>query len=93
MKERPGDGKVKQGIGHIRHFGTHPKWTRLGVARAILSHCERGAREAGITELECHSSLNAEAFYTAMGFESIGPLDMPMAEGVNLPSVHMRRRI
>lgn len=92
-RERPGDHVIQHGVGHIRHFGTHPGWARRGVGRAIYSRCETDAREAGVIEMECYSSLNAEAFYAAIGFEKIGRLEMPMAEGVVLPSVHMRRRI
>jgi GNAT superfamily N-acetyltransferase len=34
--EMPGSGEVVPGVGHIRHFATHPQWTRRGVASAML---------------------------------------------------------
>lgn len=92
-KERPGDGEVSEGVGHVRHFGTHPDWTRHGIGRAIYERCEIDARNAGLNTLECYSSLNAEGFYSAMGFERIGEFEIPMANHVEIASVHMKRRI
>src|ERR1043165_1946892 len=67
-REQPGDGITNEGIGHIRHFATHPEWVRRGIGRAIYRRCEADARKAGITRFECYSSLNAELFYSALGF-------------------------
>jgi len=92
-KERPGDGEITKGTGHIRHFGTHPDWTKQGVGRAIYNRSEIDARKAGVKKFECYSSLNAEGFYTAIGFERIGQIEMPMADDTVLPSVYMTREI
>ena len=92
-RERPGDGIVKEGVGHIRHFGTHPEWTKCGIGRAIYSRCETDGRNAGLTRFECYSSLNAESFYSAIGFEHVRRVDIEMVSNVVLPSVFMQRRI
>jgi N-acetylglutamate synthase-like GNAT family acetyltransferase len=94
-KENPGRGKgeIVKGVGHIRHFGTHPEWTGRGVARAIYSRCEVDARNAGVSRLDCYSSLNAEGFYSAMGFERIGQIEIHMGNDLVFPSVHMTREI
>ncbi len=92
-KEQPGDGAIRPGVGHIRHFGTDPAWTRRGVGRALYERCATGARKAGVHELECYSSLNAEGFYSALGFELIGYLDIPMKDDVVLPAAHMKCRL
>ena len=92
-RERPGDGAVEPAHAHLRHFATHPRWCRRGVARRIYERCEVRAREAGIRCLECYSSLNAVAFYAALGFETVARIDVSMGEGRSLAGVLMRHRI
>ncbi len=91
--ERPGQGDVEEGLGHIRHFATHPDWTGRAVGRSIYDVCEREARAAGVTCFECHASLNAEGFYAALGFEATDRMDFPMGPRLTLPGVLMRRSI
>lgn len=89
----PGGDAVEAMLGHIRHFGTHPDWTERGIGRAIYRLCEADARSAGITSFECDASLNAEKFYSALGFESIRRRDVELSAGVVLPGVLMRCRL
>ncbi len=91
--ERPGTGELVEGLGHIRHFGTHPDWIGQAVGRSIYAACERQARAAGVTRFECYSSLNAEGFYAALGFVVAGRIEIELGPGLNLPSVLMRRSI
>ena len=88
-RERPGTREISPGVGHIRHFGVHPEWTRRGVGRAIYDRCRTDAKTAGLKRLECYSSLNGEAFYAAVGFESLDRMDVAMPDDVDFPSVHM----
>jgi len=88
-KERPGTSEIRAKVGHIRHFGVHPDWTRCGVGKALYARCEIDARDAGITKFECYSSLNGEAFYSALGFRRVAQIEVDMFEGVRFPSVHM----
>jgi GNAT superfamily N-acetyltransferase len=78
---------------HIRHFATHPQWTRRGVGRMLYERCETDARAAGFAAFECYASLNGEAFYAALGFRSLGPIETPMPGGIRFPAVRMERRI
>ena len=91
-REYPG-ANVVPGLAHLRHFGTHPDWTKRGVGRAIYRHCEAAARAAGVSAFECHASLNGEPFYAALGFESIRRIDIELRPGLRLPAVLMRRQI
>lgn len=91
--ERPGTGTVEPNLAHIRHFATHPDWTRRGVGRAIYERCEAAARAAGATAFECYSSLNAEAFYRGLGFARVRLIDLELRPDVRLPAVLMQRDI
>lgn len=92
-RDPPGGGEAQPSHAHLRHFGTHPRWCRQGVGRRIYAQCELNAREAGIQYLECYSSLNAVAFYSALGFDSVMHIDVPIGTGRSLTGVLMRRRI
>ena len=91
--ERPGSVEVEPGIAHIRHFATRPEWTGRGVGGALYRRCEDAARAAGVREFECYASLNGEAFYAALGFRRVRPIDVPMAGGLSLPSILMNRAL
>ena len=93
--ERPGaaDMPVDPTLGHIRHFATHPNWTRRGVGKRLLDRCTTDALATGVCGFECYSSLVAEAFYSALGFAVIEPVMVGMGPGVAFPSVRMIRRL
>lgn len=88
---RPGTGAVEAGLAHIRHFATHPDWTGQGVARAIFETCRKDAASFGATRLECYASLNAQAFYAALGFVAVEPFDVALDEDVVFRSMRMIR--
>lgn len=89
--EQPGTGTLEAGVGHLRHFATHPAWVGRGVGRAIYRSCEVAALSAGVLALECYSSLNAVPFYAALGFGRVRDVAVELRPGVVLPSVVMRR--
>jgi N-acetylglutamate synthase-like GNAT family acetyltransferase len=92
-KEAPGSGEIKDGTGHIRHVATHPDWLRHGIGSTILLRCFHDAAVAGLMSLECHSTLVAVGFYTALGFTIIGPLAMKLAPDVSIQGVLLRRNL
>lgn len=91
--ERPGSGEITPGLGHIRHFATHPDWLGRGVGKMIFDHCADVARVSGITEFECYSSLNAEKFYAALGFVRVKKMEVPMGPTARFPSIVMRKTL
>lgn len=91
--ERPGSGDVSPGLGHIRHFATHPNWIGRGIGRAIYDRCETQARAAGLERFECYASLNAEKFYAALGFTPVRNFEVEMGESLKFPSVLMLRSL
>lgn len=92
-RERPGTTDVEPDLGHVRHFGTDPTWLRRAVGRALFERCEQTARAVGVRRFECYSSLNAERFYKALGFETVSRVDISMGAGLMLPSILMARPI
>lgn len=86
------DPKVK-GLGHIRHVVTDDRIQRRGVGRAVIGHALDRAREAGMTRLECWSTRTAERFYQAMGFATLGPMEVPLAGGIAFPAIRMTRTL
>jgi predicted N-acetyltransferase YhbS len=92
-RERPGEGTVEPHIGHIRHFAVNPGWTRRRLGSTIYGLCEGAARAAGVNAFECYSSLNAEKFYRALGFERIREMDIELQPSVVIRGVLMRREL
>lgn len=78
-------------LGHIRHVVTDDRALRRGIGRMLIDHCFDVARVAGVTRMECWATLTAERFYQALGFQTIGPIDVPMEGGIIFPSIRMLR--
>ncbi len=78
---------------HIRHFATHPDWTRRGVGRLLYDRCAADAEAAGFTMFEAWASLNGESFYAALGFRPLGRIETQMPGGVLFPAIRMERAI
>jgi GNAT superfamily N-acetyltransferase len=91
--ERPGSSEVKLELAHIRHFSTRPEWLGRGIGRQLYERCEEDARSSGVRRFECQASLNAEGFYAALGFRSVGRIEVRIGPGPMLPSVLMERAI
>jgi len=89
--EHPGTAKVVRGEAHIRHFATHPGWTRMGVARSIMNRCciDASARDAG--KLHCYSTFAAENFYKALGFKTVAGASILLDSEVAFPAILMQR--
>jgi N-acetylglutamate synthase-like GNAT family acetyltransferase len=90
---KPGGGEIVEGEARVRHFAVHPEWTRRGLGTSLLTRCIGDARSLGIRKLHCFSTLNAEPFYRASGFETIGPIDVPMGATVAFPGILMKYEI
>ena len=55
----------------LRACYVHPGAARCGVGRALVAELETRARAAGLEALELDASLNAEAFYRALGYRTL----------------------
>jgi N-acetylglutamate synthase-like GNAT family acetyltransferase len=76
-----------------RHFATHPDLVRRGVGANLLARCFRDARHHSIRKLIVFSTLGAEQFYEAFGFERIEPIEVPMGQSLMFPAILMSREL
>jgi GNAT superfamily N-acetyltransferase len=74
----------------IRAMYTHPRFTRRGVGRLILSLCEQAARSEGFSRVELMSTLAGEPLYRAGGYVPIERLADDRG-GASVPLVRMEK--
>jgi GNAT superfamily N-acetyltransferase len=89
----PSDGRQVSGTGHIRHVVTDYRVQRRGIGRRLMGAVLGDVEDAGITVLECLSTLTARAFYESLGFQATGPVNVALRPGIDFPAIHMIRRI
>ena len=82
----------RPGVGHLRHFATRADWTGRGVGRSLHAASERQALAEGTRRLDVVSTPDAVRFYRGLGFEPLGPIDIPIA-GFAMPAIYMSRRV
>lgn len=85
----PGLGRMTRGVGHIRHVVTDDRATRRGVGRQLMDHIAEDAKRQGLRRLHCLSTLTAEPFYGAMGFERLGAVTVPLGPAIDFPAIEM----
>jgi len=75
-----------------RAMYTHPRHTRKGVGRLILTLCENAARAEGFTTVELMATLAGEPLYRACGY---GPLERIVDDrgGAGVPLIRMRKQL
>ena len=72
----------------VRAMYTHPDFTRRGIGRLILSHCEDAAAAAGFRRVELMATLSGEPLYRASGYAAIERVSDDVG-GVAVPLVRM----
>lgn len=75
----------------IRAFFVDPRHARRGIGSALLERCEREARAAGFTAFELMATLPGVRLYEARGYRAGAPLEHPLAPGLTIRFVPMRR--
>ena len=87
--EPPKGGQGMRGVGHVRHVATDHRRLRQGIGRALITHIKLHAKGSGMMKLQCFSTLNAQAFYSANGFTSLGEGEVQLSGGIGFPVVVM----
>lgn len=91
--EDPETRQELTGVAFLRHFAVDEAWVGKGIGRAIYLRCAAAARQAGASELQVRSSVNAEPFYAALGFEPLGAMPIVLPGGITFPCIRMHRTI
>jgi len=77
----------------LRACYVSPEAARRGCGSALVKEIERLAKENGITRLELASSLNAEPFYAAHGYEVRERSHVVLANGHRMAAVWMAKTL
>ena len=77
----------------VRAFFVHPDWARKGIGSAIMRVCEEQIRKAGFNSVEMVATLSGEPLYASFGHDAIERFQIPMANGLELPAVRMRKSL
>lgn len=76
----------------VRAMYTHPDHARRGVARTILSLCERAAAAEGFRRLELMATMSGLPLYAGYGFSAVEAVT-DSSTGVEIPLVRMAKPI
>ncbi|WP_375692023.1 GNAT family N-acetyltransferase [Pseudooceanicola sp. LIPI14-2-Ac024] len=82
----------RRGEGHVRHVATDPDHAGAGMGRKLMEKVFASAEAAGVDVLHCQSTLTAQPFYRALGFEPRGRIDIRIVPGVWFPAIQMKRQ-
>jgi GNAT superfamily N-acetyltransferase len=77
----------------IRAFFVRPGWERRGIGRALLERCEAEARADGFRSFELVATLPGERLYRAFGYLTGERIEHPLADGLTIEFVRMRKAV
>ncbi len=77
----------------VRAFFVHPDWGRREIGRVILAECESAIVKAGFQEIELSATLAGVPLYLAGGYREISRHDVPLENGLVLPTVKMVKQL
>jgi predicted N-acetyltransferase YhbS len=77
----------------IRAFFVHPDYARRGIARSIMTACERAIIEAGFRTVDIVATLAGEPLYAAFGYAVVARYEIPLSGGLGLPAVRMSKNL
>lgn len=84
---------ARSDLGQIRHVATDPDVTRQGIGRRLMAAVFQAAAAEGVLRFECLSTRTAVPFYASVGFQAIGPVEVPITPGISFPAVRMVRQV
>jgi GNAT superfamily N-acetyltransferase len=86
-----GFASIVPSLSELRAVYVSPGMGRCGVGSALLRAVEELARRRGLKELQLDSSLTAERFYAAHGYQSECAAEHTLRTGRRMPCVRMRK--
>jgi putative acetyltransferase len=88
-----GLGALVLAANELRACYVVPEAARKGVGTALVSEIERIAAEHGLHALQLLSSVNAEAFYSALGYDVVERTQHTLGSGAAMDAVKMRKHL
>ncbi len=74
---------------HLRSFYINAYWRRMGIGRMLVDDCLTSAKQQGFRQMEVLSTPMSLAFFTALGFEAQGEMEIILPDGVSLPMTRL----
>lgn len=84
---------IEFGAAKIRAFFVDPKYARRGLGSLIMHECEAAARTHGYKQLELMATLPGQRLYVKHGFAPGVEIDYPVAAGLSIRFVPMRKNL
>jgi len=70
---------------------TDPGALRQGIGRRLMMAVFAAAAGEGVVRFDCLSTRTAVPFYRAVGFEVVGPVEVPFLQALTFPAIRMRK--
>ncbi len=86
-----GFGEIVPEFEELRAVYVSPDFGRLGFGGLLLQELESRARQTGLSRLWLDSSLNAQEFYKANGYQIDGPGEHKLNSGQIMPCIKMSK--
>jgi GNAT superfamily N-acetyltransferase len=77
----------------VRAMFVRPEWGRRGLGTRILEACESAAKNEGFSDLALMATLPGVPLYERYGFRITERVQIPLADGVNVPGAAMSKPI
>ncbi|MDB5972664.1 MAG: Acetyltransferase, family [Hydrocarboniphaga sp.] len=77
----------------IRAFFVDPDYSRRGIGSAILARCEQAASERGFHQCEMMATLPGVRLYRTFGYQGETMIHHPLADGITIQFVPMRKTL
>ncbi len=77
----------------IRAMYTSPEYTRLGVGKLIINHCEAQAKSEGFYFCTLASTLAGKPLYTKCGYKPIEYFNAAASNGTKVPLIRMEKAL
>lgn len=77
----------------VRAMYTRPGWTRRGVGRLVLEHCEAAAAAEGFAACELAATVGGEPLYRACGYQPVERFEAMTRSGLAIPLLRMRKAL
>jgi GNAT superfamily N-acetyltransferase len=66
----------------IRAFFVHPDFSRQGLAKLLIDHCEKAAKEFGFKKMELMSTVPGIKFYQSQGYRGEQKINYTLPSGI-----------